>query len=62
MLCAPVFMAQMFRKSRFKIDVVMMIICSIVNIINSVLTRVFTKVAFGIFCKLLFFLSVRDFF
>ena len=38
MLCAPIFLAQMFLKSRFKIDVVIMIICSIVIIINSVLT------------------------
>ena len=37
-LCAPIFLAQMFLKSRFKIDVVIMIICSIVIIINSVLT------------------------
>ena len=37
-LCAPIFLAQMFWKSRFKIDVVIMIICSIVIIINSVLT------------------------
>ena len=37
MLCAPIFLAQMFLKSRFKIDVVIMIICSIVIIINSVL-------------------------
>ena len=38
MLCALIFLAQMFWKSRFKIDVVIMIICSIVIIINSVLT------------------------
>ncbi len=38
MLCAPMFLVQMFLKSRFKIDVVIMIICSIVIIINSVLT------------------------
>ena len=38
MLCAPIFLAQMFWKPRFKIDVVIMIICSIVIIINSVLT------------------------
>jgi hypothetical protein len=38
MLYAPIFLAQMFLKSRFKIDVVIMIICSIVIIINSVLT------------------------
>ncbi len=38
MLCASIFLAQMFWKSRFKIDVVIMIICSIVIIINSVLT------------------------
>jgi hypothetical protein len=31
-------MRQMFWKPRFKIDVVIMIICSIVIIINSVLT------------------------
>jgi hypothetical protein len=36
--CAPIFLAQMFWKSRFKIDAVIMIICSIVIIINSVLT------------------------
>ena len=35
---APIFLAQMFWKSRFKIDEVIMIICSIVIIINSVLT------------------------
>ncbi len=38
MFCAPMFLAQMFLESRLKIDVVMMIICSIVIIINSVLT------------------------
>ncbi len=38
MLYAPIFLAQMLLKSRFKIDVVIMIICSIVIIINSVLT------------------------
>ena len=38
MLCAPIFLAQTFWKSRFKIDAVIMIICSIVIIINSVLT------------------------
>jgi hypothetical protein len=38
MLYAPIFLAQMFLKPRFKIDVVIMIICSIVIIINSVLT------------------------
>ena len=38
MLCALIFLAQMFLKFRFKIDVVIMIICSIVIIINSVLT------------------------
>ena len=38
MLCAPIFLAQNVLKSRFKIDVVIMIICSIVIIINSVLT------------------------
>jgi hypothetical protein len=38
MLCVPIFLAQMFWKSRFKIDVVIMIICSILIIINSVLT------------------------
>ena len=37
-LYAPIFLAQMFWKPRFKIDVVIMIICSIVIIINSVLT------------------------
>ncbi len=37
MLCAPIFLAQ-FLKPRFKIDAVIMIICSIVIIINSVLT------------------------
>jgi hypothetical protein len=37
-LCAPIFLAQLFLKPRFKIDVVIMIICSIVIIINSVLT------------------------
>ena len=35
--CANI-LAQMFLESRFKIDVVIMIICSIVIIINSVLT------------------------
>ncbi len=38
MLYAPTFLAQMFWKPRFKIDLVIMIICSIVIIINSVLT------------------------
>jgi hypothetical protein len=38
MLCAPIFLAQMFLEFRFKIDVVIMIICRIVIIINSVLT------------------------
>jgi hypothetical protein len=38
MLYAPISQAQMFWKPRFKIDVVIMIICSIVIIINSVLT------------------------
>ncbi len=38
MLYAPIFLAQMFLKPRFKIDAVIMIICSIVIIINSVLT------------------------
>jgi hypothetical protein len=38
MLYAPIFLALMFLKSRFKIDAVIMIICSIVIIINSVLT------------------------
>jgi hypothetical protein len=38
MLCAPIFLAQMFLKPRIKIDEVIMIICSIVIIINSVLT------------------------
>ncbi len=38
MLHAPIFLAQMFWKPRFKIDVVIMIICSIVIINNSVLT------------------------
>ena len=38
MLYAPIFLAQMFWKPRFKIDAVIMIICSIVIIINSVLT------------------------
>ena len=38
MFCAPIFLAQMFLESRFKIDVVIMIICSIVIIINSALT------------------------
>ena len=32
MLCAPIFLAQNVLKSRFKIDVVIMIICSIVII------------------------------
>jgi hypothetical protein len=38
MLYAPIFLAQMFLRPRFKIDAVIMIICSIVIIINSVLT------------------------
>ena len=38
MLCAPIFLAQMFLKPRFKIYAVIMIISSIVIIINSVLT------------------------
>ena len=38
MLCAPIFLAQVFLKPRLKIDAVIMIICSIVIIINSVLT------------------------
>ena len=38
MLYAPTFLAQMFLRPRFKIDAVIMIICSIVIIINSVLT------------------------
>ena len=38
MLYAPIFLAQLFLKTRFKIDAVIMIICSIVIIINSVLT------------------------
>ncbi len=38
MLCAPIFLAQNVLEPRFKIDVVIMIICSIVIIINSVLT------------------------
>ena len=38
MLYAPIFLAQLFLKPRFKIDAVIMIICSIVIIINSVLT------------------------
>jgi hypothetical protein len=38
MLYAPIFLALMFLKSRFKIDAVIMIICSIVIIINSLLT------------------------
>jgi hypothetical protein len=33
MLYAPIFLAQMFWKPRFKIDVVIMIICSIVIIL-----------------------------
>jgi hypothetical protein len=36
MLYAPIFLAQMFWKPRFKIDVVIMIICSLMIIINSV--------------------------
>jgi hypothetical protein len=32
-LCAPIFLALKFLKSRFKIDAVIMIICSIVIII-----------------------------
>ena len=38
MLCAPIFFGANVLKPRFKIDVVIMIICSIVIIINSVLT------------------------
>ena len=38
MLYAPIFLAQMFWKPRFNIDAVIMIICSVVIIINSVLT------------------------
>ena len=38
MLYAPIFLAQLFLIPRFKIDAVIMIICSIVIIINSVLT------------------------
>ncbi len=38
MLYAPIFLAQMFLRPRYKIDAVIMIICSIVIIINSVLT------------------------
>ncbi len=38
MLYVPIFLAQMFLKPRFKIDTVVMIICSIVIVINSVLT------------------------
>jgi hypothetical protein len=38
MLYAPIFLAQMFLEPRFKIDAVIIIICSIVIIINSVLT------------------------
>jgi hypothetical protein len=38
MLYAPIFLAHMFLRPRFKIDAVIMIICSIVIIINSVLT------------------------
>ena len=38
MLYAPIFLVQMFLKPRFKIDAVIMVICSIVIIINSVLT------------------------
>ena len=38
MLYAPILLAPMFWKPRFKIDAVIMIICSIVIIINSVLT------------------------
>jgi hypothetical protein len=37
-LCAPIFLGANVLKPRFKIDVVIMIICSIVIIINSVLT------------------------
>ncbi len=37
-LCAPIFFGANVLKSRFKIDVVIMIICSIVIIIISVLT------------------------
>ena len=36
--CMRQYLAQMFLKPRFKIDAVVMIICSIVIIINSVLT------------------------
>jgi hypothetical protein len=38
MLCAPIFFGAIVLKPRFKIDAVIMIICSIVIIINSVLT------------------------
>ncbi len=38
MLYAPIFLAQMCLEPRFKIDAVITIICSIVIIINSVLT------------------------
>ena len=38
MLYAPIFLAQLFWSLGFKIDTVIMIICSIVIIINSVLT------------------------
>ncbi len=37
-LCAPIIFGANVLKSRFEIDVVIMIICSIVIIINSVLT------------------------
>ncbi len=38
MLYAPIFLVQLFLKPMFKIDAVIMIKCSIVIIINSVLT------------------------
>ncbi len=38
MLYAPIFLVQLFLKPKFKIDTVIMIICSIVIFINSVLT------------------------
>ena len=37
-LCAPIFFGAIVLKPRFKVDAVIMIICSIVIIINSVLT------------------------
>ena len=37
-LCAPIFFGAIVLKPRFKIDVVIMIICSTAIIINSVLT------------------------